>query len=319
MRSGSIVVTDGADSLYGSRTVFQQLYDFGSYKSITACSASSASAKKALLTRSARYSGLLDVLGFHEGAPEAAFADADTWLAINPAEDELASQISAAASAGVGRVFLLITDMLRDSDALDAALSASGMQYTVVRTGSLVDGAPVGSGLKLDELDVPACEDVPKEDVFRFVTEALTLDEAHGRAFSLCPSVGLTSTLRQMRVCGYDRRDEIQVLLQGLLKEEGVEAAPPTAEEAEAEAELVMRSEAELAAEREEELKMLLSRAKAKGIETQMRLQKEEKEKAEKREEMRKYYTTEDKPEDKPPAASDDDAKPDIPDTPPKA
>jgi len=326
-RSGKIVVTDGADSLYSSRTVFQQLHDFGSFASIVACSDSTVAAKKVLLSRASRYSGLNDILGFHEGAVDGAFDGADSWLAINPAEAELASQIAAASKAGVSRVFLLITGALLDSSALEAQLTSSGMQYTLMRTGELVDSASVGSGLKLDELDVPACEDVPKEDVFRFVTEALTLDEAHGRAFSLCPSIGLTSTLRQMRACGYERRDEIQVLLKGLLKEELPEGEMPvlSAEEEAEQQELVMRSEAELAAEREEELKMLLARAKAKGQENQVKMAAKAKADAEKREEMRAYYSMDDKEEEKKegedepkPSAGDDDAPPpEIPDAPP--
>ena len=74
-------MTDGSDSIYGSRTIFQQLYDFGNFASIIACTESTANAKKMLMSRASRYSGLNDVLGFREGAPEDTFDGADTWLA----------------------------------------------------------------------------------------------------------------------------------------------------------------------------------------------------------------------------------------------
>jgi len=95
-RTGSIVVTDGTGSFYQSRTMFNLLNDFGRYKSIIASSDDMADAKKMLISRQGRYSGLLDVLSFHEGATP--FSEAETWLAISPDESSLASQIDAAAA-----------------------------------------------------------------------------------------------------------------------------------------------------------------------------------------------------------------------------
>merc|ERR1719181_1429724 len=84
-RSGSIVVTDGTGTFYGSRAIFNMLHDFGGYASIVASSASTADAKKMLISRAGRYSGLLDKLTFHEAAePAGAFEGADSWLALNP-------------------------------------------------------------------------------------------------------------------------------------------------------------------------------------------------------------------------------------------
>ena len=323
-REGSVVVTDGSGSFYGSRTIFNMLYDFGNFASITAYSEDTANAKKMLISRQTRYSGLIDVLEFVEGAPAGGAFSSDVWLAIDPDEAALPMQLTAAAAAGVKRVFLLLSDALADAAALDTQLAASGLEYTVMRTGPLVAG-PGGSGLKLAELDMPVCDEVPREgkrtrttpstlnararfflhpffshfhppfqlytDVFRFVTEAITLPEANKRSFSLCPSPGVESTLKQMRLAGYERREEVQLLLQGVVKEQ--DAAPAEDEEmTEEQQELVLRSEAEVAAEREDELKMLLARAKQRGIETQERLAFEEKEKAAKREEMAKYYST---------------------------
>eukprot|EP00966_Prymnesium_polylepis_P118123 2730918-Prymnesium_polylepis.1 len=101
----SIVVTEGSNNFYGARTLVQMLHDFGSAKQITAVSDDAATTKKALLTRQARYSGLIDTLGFAEGEWPAA----EAWLAINADEATLPAQLAAATQAGVSRIFLLLT------------------------------------------------------------------------------------------------------------------------------------------------------------------------------------------------------------------
>jgi len=310
-RVGTLVVTDGSGSFYNSRTVFQQLHDFGNYAAIRASTGPVVEAKKHLLSRQARYSGLLDLLSFIEGdALSEAMAGADTWLALNADESVLPTQIELAKSAGISRAFVLVceegpTSALADVPKLEAALKASGMTYTVMRTGKLVASAPQGGGLILSDLDLPVCEDVARDDVFRFVVEALTLDEANARLFSLCPSEGTVPALKQMRSAGYDRREEVQGLLKGLIKEQVAEEDTLSEEQKAEKAEEDAKSEAEVAAEREEELKALLAKAKKRGEETQARLKYEEEEKAKKRAEQAKYYS--------PPPEDDDDKKGDAP------
>lgn len=290
-QSGRIVVTEGTGSFYKTRTMVQTLHDFGSFGQITAFADSVADSKKMLMSRSSRYSGLNDALDFQEGSLAAAMDGAAAWLAINAHEASLPEQIAAAQEAGVSRVFVLLsadgpTDALADVPALEALLSSGGMEYTVMRTGSLVD-APSGGGLKLGEVDMPVCEDVAKEDVFRFITEALTLPEADRRLFSLCPSEGTVESLRQLRYAGYERREEVQMLLKGMIQEQ-TEAA--TEEETAEKTEAVLRSQAEVEAEREEELKMLLERARVRGEQAKARFEYLEAEKEAHRKEQEKYY-----------------------------
>jgi len=303
-KTGRVVVTDGSGSFYKSRDLIQTLHNFGTFRYISAFGPSVADSKKSLMTRNSRYSGLNDVLTFEDGEFSAAMTDADAWLAINADVAELPTQLSAAKAAGVSRVFLLFSDSAEvDAAALDEAFSGCDTSYTLMRTGSLVD-VSAGGGLKLADADVPVCEDVSKEDVFRFVTEALTLPEAASRAFSLCPSDGTVESLKQVRYAGYERREEVQMLLSGLIKEQEEEgSAMLSAEEQAEKEEAVLRSSAEVAAEREEELKMLLARARKRGEETQARLEFEAAEKLAFRQEQEKYYK----------APSDEDA----PSTPP--
>jgi len=286
---GRIVVTDGTGSFYKSRTMIQTLFDFGTFGEITAFSSSVADSKKMILSRQSRYSGLNDALSFEEGEFAPALDGASAWLAINADESTFAAQVTTAKAAGISRVFVLLSPdgPVSDVPTIESVLSSAGVEYTVMRTGSLV-GTGAGGGLKLDEVDVPTCEDVAKDDVFRFVTEALSLPEAAGRVFSLCPSTETADSLRQVRYAGYERRDEVKMLLTGLIKEPELEEATPeeTAEKAEA----VMRSAAEVDAEREEELKMLLARARKRGEETQAKMAYLAKEKEAHRKEQEKYY-----------------------------
>lgn len=280
--SESIVVTDGTDSFYASRGLFQLLHDHGAFDKITACSSSTADAKKMLLSRQARYSGLIDVLHFSESPLGDAMAGATTWLAVNAEEAALAGQLAQAKAAGVRRVFVHLgadgpSPTVANQEALHSALEACGAEYTVMRAGSLTAGG-LGGGLKLSALDEPTCAQLPKEDVFRFITEALTLPEASGRLFSLCPNLD-DSQFREMRRAGCDRREEAKALLDGVISETAAvdaAAAATTAKKDSEEAKLPQQT----AEEREAELKKLLEQARLDGIANAKRRQEEEEAKA---------------------------------------
>jgi len=294
-QGASVLVTEGTDSFYGAAGLIQNIHDFGRHKSIAPFSESAAAARKSLISRRARYSGLLDVLDCRQGE----MGTADIWLAINADEKALPAQIAAAKEAGVKRAFILISaagpsPALEDAAATEALLVASGMKYTVMRTGNLVAPAESGTvdptesgGLRIGEIGSAVCEDVSAEDVYRFVTEAMTLPEAEGRLFSLCPTED-TTQLKQMRLCGYERRDEVAALLRGFIAEPSEEDKAAAVEQ---EPELVLRSEAEVAEERAEELKELLARARARGEEAQRKMKFEEEEKARMRAEQQAYYS----------------------------
>jgi len=313
------VVTDGTDSFFGSRTVFQTLFDNGDFSSLTAFSSSVVDAKKMCISRQARYSGLIDVLKFAEGGDAelaTAFADASTWVAINADTATLPAQIAAAGQAGVKRIFIHLSAAdaaPADASALTAALDGSGAAYTVMRTGTLAK-AGAGGGLLVSDLDMPVCEEVSLDDAFRFLTEALAIPEASGRLFSLCPTTD-DSQLKQMRMAGCTRKEEAEALLKGIIKEmtpEEKEAGGTAAEIAEAKEE-DPRSAEEKAAAAEEEVKKLLAKAREKGIENQKRMAKEEAEKQAKREERAAYFAQNmpDDEEEGKGGASDDDDKPD--------
>ena len=342
-QGGRVVVSDGTSSLYGSRDLLQMLYDHGDHRAIVAHSASASATKKLLTTRSARYSGLSGVLQYSEGEMCAdgavdgtdAVSSADAWLAINADEAALPAQLSAAKAAGVTRVFLLITDDGTTSPAMEEQLKQAGMVYTVMRTGALVDDGASGGGLAVGAVEQPVCGEVSKEDVFRFVTEALTMPEASGKVFSLSPSEGALRSLREMRMDGCSRRDEVKAVLRGFA-EDGAPPAMPAAvvyaedsfqvaaavtpAEAEAAAEVAAEAAAEVARERESELRMLIQRARERGAVVTAELKLKEETALKRRAEQAKYYSTlptgaaDDATRDD---ATRDDESPAAPDAPP--
>lgn len=295
MMAGKLVITDGTDSFYGSRAIFQFVYDFGDYDKITAFSSSSANAKKMLLSRNARYSGLLDVLEFAEGDSsklKAAFSGADAWLTVNADESTVVEHLKAAQAAGVKRAFVHLSASEApkvDIASIGSALKGGKLAYTVMRTGGLTKSGS-GGGLLVSDVDLPTCDEVPADDVFRFITEALTLPEAEGRTFALCPTSD-SSQLRAMRSAGCSRREEVLALLQGKIKE-GVKVEVNKKELTPEEVQAAAKSDAEKAAEREEELKQLLAKAKQRGEETQKRLAAEEAAKEKLRAERQTYFAS---------------------------
>lgn len=305
----TVVVTDGTDSFFGSRSVFQVLHDAGDFSSLTAFSSSIVDAKKMCISRQARYSGLIDVLKFAEGGDAelaATLSGVSTWVAINGDAAKLPAQISAAAGAGVKRIFVHLSaaDAAPDEGALKAALEASGAAYTVMRTGTLAK-AGAGGGLVVGDFELPTCEDVPIDDAFRLLVESLTIPEAEGRFFSLCPSVD-DSQLKEMRRAGCSRKEEAVALLKGVIVEKAPEEREAIASGSSAAAAAEdddPRSEEEKAAAAEEEVKMLLERARAKGIENQKKMAEEEAEKAAKRAERLAYF------KDNAPKEEDEEAK----------
>lgn len=314
----SIVVTDGSGSFYSSRTVFQILHDFGDYSSITASSADVAEAKKMLLSRQARYSGLVDVLKFSDASLGEALTGASVWLAINADESAVAGQLAAAKAAGVQRIFLVLSPdgptagALADEAALQAALAGSSIDFTVMRTGSMTTSGS-GGGLKLSAIDEVTCEDVPREDIYRFITEAITLPDACSKMFSLCPSAD-TSQLTEMRLAGCTRREEVEALLKGVITEK-VEEEETTLTEEELAAQKVAEEEAEAEAdaESEEEIAALFARAQKTGEEMKRKKAEEEEAFQKKQAERAEKYALTEEGEDALKAQKEDDDEPPPP------
>ena len=183
LMAGNCVVTDGTDSFYSSRTLFQMLHDHAEYERITAFSSSIADAKKMCISRQARYSGLIDALDFAEGGDAelaAALKGASAWVAVNADVASLPAQLAAAQEAGVARAFVHVSadaDSLPDTEAL--ATAAGSIDYTLMVTGKLgkAGGAGGSAGLLMAEAGEATCGEVPIDDAFRLLVESLSIPE----------------------------------------------------------------------------------------------------------------------------------------------
>eukprot|EP00307_Rebecca_sp_RCC1486_P006686 CAMPEP_0119425936 /NCGR_PEP_ID=MMETSP1335-20130426/35350_1 /TAXON_ID=259385 /ORGANISM="Chrysoculter rhomboideus, Strain RCC1486" /LENGTH=430 /DNA_ID=CAMNT_0007451515 /DNA_START=43 /DNA_END=1332 /DNA_ORIENTATION=- len=232
-RAGNVLVLDMTDNYYASRDIFQQLYSFGNWAKIACVTSSTTQAKKMLLSREARYSGLIDVIEIIEAPDVAApggdageqLAQYDTWLLLNADESKLAAHVSAAKASGVRRLLVTISTgasggALPDAAGLERMLTESGMAYTVIRTGELSKDV-LGSPLRIDAIDTPVCAELSRADAFRVAMEALTIEDAHGKMFSLCPadSDDVSAVFKEMRFAGADRRQEVVALIRGAVEQ----------------------------------------------------------------------------------------------------
>jgi len=292
-----VLVMDGTGSFYNSRTMFEKLHEH-SRVTLMPFGSDVNDAKKMLLSRQTRYNGLYDSLDFRAGgAPElaAALADAEALLILNADAATVGDQVRAAVGAGVKRVVVhvLATDAPAvDTAALESELAKGGVAYTIMRTGVL-NPKSQGSGLQVSALDLPTCGEISREDAFRFLTEALTLEEASNRAFSLCTSERTEASLKGMRIAGRTRREEVAALLRG-----EVEERDPDETRDQATVMTTARPQ-QTDEERREELASIFAKAKKDAEINKKRMEYEEEEKKMKRAEMEKLYGARPQPETK--------------------
>jgi len=308
--TGTVIVTDGTDGIYGIRSVFQDLHDYGKWQSIRPFCSSVAKAKKMLTSREARYSGLMDKLDYYDGELADAMSGCVAWLGLNFKCSDMAQQIDAAKVAGVKRCILMFSGSdVSDVPALEAALQASGMDYTVIRTGELT-GDESGAALAIASVDEAVCESMPLLDATRVACEALTVPESFNKMMSVCAADD-ASVLKEMRYAGADRRQEIIAMLRGEVAEATKKKQEEEAKKVAAKDEEVSKAKAELnqtPEEREAEIKNLLEKARQRGIEQKERMEREEAEKKKKREERQTYYKMAEPQEDDDDDDSDGDA-----------
>jgi hypothetical protein len=218
----TVVVMDGTDSFSESRGLFLTLHATGKFEAMTAVSSSSADARKLLLSRQARNAGVVEVLNIVEGSNADLgdiFSNASSWIVVNADKEQLLEQVSAASKAGIKRAFIHIasSEASIDMQSVTDALVSSSMEYSVMRTGSLLKTGS-SAGQVVAEFNSANCPEIPIGDVFSFISEAMTIDEAKGRTFSFCGSPD-HSQLTEMRKSGCTRREEVEALLRGDIKE----------------------------------------------------------------------------------------------------
>jgi len=235
--SPTIVVTGFADA--DERTdqfVFDVLHSQDVWGKIVALVPDVPFAKKRLLSRSARYTGLLDVLEIEEfdlkttlGGGSAALASAlkgygaDAWLNFATSADALEASYDAAEQAGVTRLVSVVDGGAVDADAVVAASKRATptlAQNALMITGELVDGVEGGAlatsllrKARAGALDGRVCV---RDDAVRVAAEAFVLKGAQNASFTLAQgNENDGKYLRYLREMGADRQEELDALIGG--------------------------------------------------------------------------------------------------------
>ena len=204
------------------------------------------SSKKRLLSRSARYTGLLDKLAFDGASAPGALPTAEqlegakSWVAVVDNNSDSNTDVlqtlqdigtTAASVASLENVAILLTaanelDAAQSKAALDSLKSsaASGnFAYTVVVVGKLDDSVPEGKeyyqyeAFGTEEGVLPADTTFSREESYRMVTELLQLACGKDQALCFAPIYNVNTTeaklIRGLRQAGYARPQEIDHMI----------------------------------------------------------------------------------------------------------
>jgi len=199
-------------------------------------------AKKRLLSRSARYTGLLDKLDFREAAVEGALPVAaqlegiDSWLATVESNGDFVEKVKAIAAlakdaSDLENISVMVTNAAGDSiSAADRvsvvdALKDTGKDYTLLIIGKLEDRDEGKTPYKFsnfasdddEEATLPEDAVFSREEAVRMVTETLQLDAGVNKAltFSEVYETNVTEAklIKGLREAGYARCQEIDHML----------------------------------------------------------------------------------------------------------
>jgi len=196
-------------------------------------------AKKRLLSRSARYTGLLDKLDMKEAsAPGALPTAADlegvkSWVAYLEAEgnDKIFAEIEGIAevakAASVENVAILVTganelDAEASKKALEKLQGSDSMSYTLVAVGKLEEHAEGSVPYRYAEFGtedgvIPENAIFSRDESLRMVTELLQLEAGANKALSFREVYNVNVTearlVKGLREAGYARPQEIDHMI----------------------------------------------------------------------------------------------------------
>jgi len=194
-------------------------------------------AKKRLLSRSARYTGLLDKLDFVQANSPGALPELSqlegvkSWVAYFDGPDML-DQVKKAAelaksAPSVENIAVLLgnaneLDASACQDALESLKGDDSLSYTLVAVGKLED-RPEGRecyqycDFGSDEAVLPAKAVFSRDESYRMVTELLQLECGKNRAFTFAEVYNVNVTeyklVKGLREAGYARPQEIDHMI----------------------------------------------------------------------------------------------------------
>jgi hypothetical protein len=216
------------------------------FKNITAVCDDAVFSKKRLLSRSARYTGLLDKLHIIQATTPGALPTTEqlvgvqSWLAVLENTDGNNNQVLqqceeigriAAQTPGdhLKNVAILLAGVNELSAsacqaAVDAIRKNENIQYTIVAVGNLDDTRVEGSAAyQYESFGVPEQQVLPakatfsREEAYRFITELLQLECGINQAFVFAevynPNITEAKLIKGLREAGYARPQEIDHMI----------------------------------------------------------------------------------------------------------
>jgi len=187
-------------------------------------------AKKKLLSRESRYSGLLDVLDFSDGDPSSpdalktALDGYDAWLCYDCPPKELVEKAEVALSSGIKNLVVTSSFPLEDSesvtmvDTVKEKLKDSPVSFTIIRTEGILDGEE-GAVYQMrnltESIDMTGFDPkITKGDLMRIAGESFLAKAAKNSAIAaLGGDEFAMSYLKELREKGKDRREELNHIL----------------------------------------------------------------------------------------------------------
>ncbi|GKZ00454.1 hypothetical protein MPSEU_000997900 [Mayamaea pseudoterrestris] len=233
--SGLVKTTDRTD-----QTLFDQLNNeesIFSFSKIVAFVDDASFAKKRLLSRSARYTGLLDKLDFVQAEAKGALPTVSqldgvkSWVAYLDQEPNMLEKVHEIAkiakqSSSLVNVAILLAGAseLDASESLQAveALKSCGKQYTLVAVGSLVDTPQGKEAYQFEEFGttegiIPSTTRFSRDESCRLISELLQLECGVNRALSFAEIYNVNATevrlVKGLRAAGYSRPQEIDHMI----------------------------------------------------------------------------------------------------------
>lgn len=196
--------------------------------------------KKRLLSRSARYTGLLDKLDFKEASSKGGLPTIDqleginSWLATVESKNDLIDQVKTIASLAkdapsLDNISVMVTNAAGDvTSAVDRAaaveaLKDTGKEYTLLVIGNLEDHDDGKIPYKMTDFTSGNDVSLPEDSVFsrdeamRMFTETLQLEAGSGKVLTFSEVYDNNTTeaklIKGLREAGYARPQEIDHML----------------------------------------------------------------------------------------------------------
>eukprot|EP01084_Bolivina_argentea_P128018 226357_1 len=224
---GKVFVSGFLDSKERTdQLVFDVLKAQGRWDTIVAFAQDAAFAKKRLVSRQSRYSGLSDLLEFEEGdvynreTMLKKLKGCDSWLCFNCNPAKIKQQAEVAKEVGVKKLVIASVMPAEQAECLpffDTVYSGGNtIDVTLMRMGEIVEGEEYGN-IMIGPMEATcAIEKASRSEAVRAAAECLVIDGSSNIGFSFGGGDEISDEwLKLQRTRGVSRRDELNLLLKG--------------------------------------------------------------------------------------------------------